>query len=62
MCQRKPLIFEPKNGGFGAFFFFFFFGCTVPGYPGGLLVVLVGVLFFFSFFVSRGDFIVGLLY
>ena len=29
---------------------FGFFGCTVPGYPGGLLAVLVGVPFFFFFF------------
>ena len=46
------------------FLFFLFFGCPVPGYPGGLLAVLVGVpylflFFYFLFFASRGVFTVG---
>ena len=47
-------------------FYFFIFGCTVPGYPGGLLAVLVGVFYLFYLllflFASRGGFVVGLLY
>ena len=59
---------------FCGLFIYFLFGCTVPGYPGGLLAVLVDVPFiylnlsiciiylFFVLFVSfREDFIVGLL-
>ena len=38
----------------------YFFFCPVPGYPGGLLAVLVGVpLFFFFFLLQEGILLLG---
>ena len=53
---QRPVLFISLNSKYTGYmgikrihhdeaFLFLFFGCTVPGYPGGLLAVLVGVPF-----------------
>ena len=60
ICKKFTILFlvwlvgwliEVQHTISSLFLFLFCFGCTVPGYPGGLLAVLVGVPFIYVFFV-----------